>query len=197
MRCFLFTHLAGTVISLEHHARTHPRIHSWTEEATPSDNSGRIMYLAEVGTVVSSYHAIRTGGLYYLQEDFNFIPVSPHFSVSPIDASRSSYPFGVQCSDTPCHYGREINPHTILQAWRRSIQHISWRATKSQHRTCSALHRSNSTQHKPAKMCSSMSCGTSAWATHLRPACPKWRSMCKVSTNECTATFVVRSLPRM
>ena len=65
----------GTIISLEHHARTHPRIHRWTQEATPSDDKGRITFLAKDGAIVSTYNTIRAGGLYYIQ-DLNFIPAS-------------------------------------------------------------------------------------------------------------------------
>lgn len=65
--------VSGTIILLEHHARTHPRIHRWTQEATPSDDRGRITLLAEDGTIVSSYETIRAGGLYNIQ-DLNFIP---------------------------------------------------------------------------------------------------------------------------
>ena len=66
--------VSGTIISLEHHARTHPRIHRWTQEATPSDDKGKITFLAEDGTIVSSYHTLRAGGLYYDIQDLHFIP---------------------------------------------------------------------------------------------------------------------------
>ena len=66
--------VTGTIISLDHHARTHRRIHRWTQEATPSDDRGKITLLAADGTVVSFYHTVRAGGLYYIQ-DLNFIPV--------------------------------------------------------------------------------------------------------------------------
>jgi hypothetical protein len=65
----------GTIISLEHHARTHPRIHKWTQEATPSDDRGLITFLAEDGTIVSQYPTVRAQGLYYIQ-DLHFIPVT-------------------------------------------------------------------------------------------------------------------------
>ena len=64
----------GTIISLEHHAKTHPRIHKWTQEATPSDDRGVITFLAEDGTVVSAYPTLRSQGLYYIQ-DLHFVPV--------------------------------------------------------------------------------------------------------------------------
>ena len=86
--------VSGTIISLEHHAKTHPRIHRWTQEATPSDDSGWIMFLAEDGTVVSLYHTIRAGGgLYYIQ-DLNFIPAPPtspshHQSICPVSPTPS------------------------------------------------------------------------------------------------------------
>jgi hypothetical protein len=42
---FVYTPLMmGTINSLEYHARTHPRIHKWTQEATPSDDKGLITF---------------------------------------------------------------------------------------------------------------------------------------------------------
>jgi hypothetical protein len=32
--------ITGTIFSLEHHAQTHPGIHRWSQEATPSSNGG-------------------------------------------------------------------------------------------------------------------------------------------------------------
>jgi hypothetical protein len=78
----------GTIISLEHHARTHPRIHKWTQEATPSDDKGVITFYAEDGTVVSEYQTIRSQGLYYIQ-DLKFIPApqSPSPSLGTLDVT--------------------------------------------------------------------------------------------------------------
>jgi hypothetical protein len=71
---FVYTpNVSGTIISLEHHAKTHPRIHKWTQEATPSDDRGRITSLAADGTVVSQYQTMRSQGLYYIQ-DLRFVP---------------------------------------------------------------------------------------------------------------------------
>ena len=39
--------ISGTIISLEHHAKTHPDIHKWTQEATPSDDCGIITFLPQ------------------------------------------------------------------------------------------------------------------------------------------------------
>ena len=77
---FVYTPMVnGTIISLEHHAKTHPRIHKWTQEATPSDDRGRITFLAADGTVVSEYPTTRSQGLYYIQ-DLHFVPAPPYES---------------------------------------------------------------------------------------------------------------------
>jgi hypothetical protein len=42
--------ITGTIISLEHHARAHPDIHRWVQEATPtSHNSGWLGYVLRSG----------------------------------------------------------------------------------------------------------------------------------------------------
>ena len=80
---FVYTPMVmGTIISLEHHAWTHPRIHKWTQEATPSDDKGVIAFYAEDGTIVSVYPTIRSQGLYYIQ-DLEFIPAPTSLSSSP------------------------------------------------------------------------------------------------------------------
>ena len=65
--------VTGTIISLEHHAKTHPRIHKWIQEATPSDDRGKITFLAADDTVISEYPTTRSQGLYYIQ-DLHFVP---------------------------------------------------------------------------------------------------------------------------
>ena len=59
--------IEGTIISLEHHARTHPAIHRWTQEAIPATNSGQVTFYAEDNSVVSMYKTIQDKGLYYIQ----------------------------------------------------------------------------------------------------------------------------------
>ena len=72
---FVYTPMiSGTIISLEHHAKTHPGIHKWTQEATPpSDDRGMITFFAADRTVVSEYPTMRSHGLYYIQ-DLHFVP---------------------------------------------------------------------------------------------------------------------------
>ena len=74
--------IQGTIVSLEHHAKTHPNIHRWTQEATPATQSGWVTFLDAHDTVVSRYETIQHKGLYYLQ-DLNFVP-------APISASMAS-----------------------------------------------------------------------------------------------------------
>jgi hypothetical protein len=67
--------ITGTIISLEHHARTHAAIHRWVQEATPSQNSGWVTFYDVHGATVSSYPTILDKGLYYIQ-DMTFIPTT-------------------------------------------------------------------------------------------------------------------------
>lgn len=67
--------ITGTIFSLEHHAQTHPRIHRWTQEATPSSNGGWITFYDVANGVVSKYPTIHAKGVYYIQ-DMQFEPPS-------------------------------------------------------------------------------------------------------------------------
>ena len=67
----------GNIISLEHHARTHPRIHRWAQDATPATNSGQVTFYDVDDNVVSTYPTILEKGLYYIQT-LDFIPVPEH-----------------------------------------------------------------------------------------------------------------------
>lgn len=67
--------ISGTIISLEHHAKTHPDIHKWTQEATPSDDRGMITFFAADGTVVLEYPTMRSQGLYYILH-LHFVPAT-------------------------------------------------------------------------------------------------------------------------
>ena len=88
---FVYTPLVmGTSISLKYHARTHPRIHKWTQEATPSDDKGLVTFYANDGTVVSAYPTIWSQGLYYTQ-DLDFIP-APHSPTPSIPTERTDAP---------------------------------------------------------------------------------------------------------
>jgi hypothetical protein len=66
--------VTGTIISLENHARMHPRIHRWTQEAVPSSDQGWITFYDATDEVVSRYPTERINGLYYIQ-DLTFLPV--------------------------------------------------------------------------------------------------------------------------
>ena len=66
--------IQGTIVSLEHHAHTHPNIHRWTQEATPATQSGWVTFWNANNQVVSRYATIQNKGLYYIQ-DLNFLPV--------------------------------------------------------------------------------------------------------------------------
>ena len=77
----------GTIISLEHHARTNPGIHRWSQEATPSDESGWITFYDAEDQVVARYATTRRQGLYYIQE-LEFIPVLRDNIHSTADETR-------------------------------------------------------------------------------------------------------------
>ena len=66
----------GTIISLEHHTRTHPDIHKWTQEAIPSSDTGWVTFRDVDDEVVSRYRTKQEKGLYYIQ-DLDFYPVPP------------------------------------------------------------------------------------------------------------------------
>ena len=66
----------GTIISLEHHTRTHPDIHKWTQEAIPSSDTGCVTFRDVNDEVVSRYKTKQDKGLYYIQ-DLDFYPVPP------------------------------------------------------------------------------------------------------------------------
>ena len=73
--------VAGTIISLEHHARMHPRIHRWTQEAVPSSDQGWITFYSTENEVVSRYQTERSNGLYYIQ-NLTFLPVLPACTIN-------------------------------------------------------------------------------------------------------------------
>lgn len=52
-----------TIVSLEHHAKTHPNIHRWTQEATPVTQSGWVTFLDANNQVVSRYETVQNKGL--------------------------------------------------------------------------------------------------------------------------------------
>ena len=64
----------GTIISLEHHTRTHPEIHKWTQEAVPTTDTGWVTFRAGNDAVVSRYKTKQEKGLYYIQDlDFHLV----------------------------------------------------------------------------------------------------------------------------
>ena len=65
--------IEGNIISLEHHARMHPRIHRWAQEAIPATNSGKVTFYDVADQLVSTYPTILEKGLYYIQT-LDFIP---------------------------------------------------------------------------------------------------------------------------
>ena len=68
--------IKGTIVSLEHHAKTHPDIHRWTQDATPATNSGWVTFYNTQDQIVSRYPtALQEQGLYYIQ-DLQIHPIS-------------------------------------------------------------------------------------------------------------------------
>ena len=101
--------ISGTIISLEHHAKTHPGIHKWAQEATPSDDRGMITFFAEDGAVVSAYPTMRSQGLYYIQ-DLHFIPATPMAQ----DERHPAPPETIDAQHQPLATGRINMIHTTL-----------------------------------------------------------------------------------
>jgi GAG-pre-integrase domain len=64
----------GTIISLEHHTRTHPDIHKWTQEATPEPDTGWVTFQDIKDQVISRYKMKQERGYYYIHE-LEFYPV--------------------------------------------------------------------------------------------------------------------------
>ena len=56
----------GTIISMEHFAKSNPTIHKWEQSSIPSENRGWITFSRKDGTIVSQLNTIRHNGLYYL-----------------------------------------------------------------------------------------------------------------------------------
>lgn len=66
----------GTIISLEHHTRTHHNIHKWTQEAIPTTDMGWVTFRDKNDEVVSRYQTKQEKGQYYIQ-DLEFYPTQP------------------------------------------------------------------------------------------------------------------------
>ena len=66
----------GTIISMEHFAKSNPSIHKWEQSSIPSENRGWITFSRKDGTIVSQLNTIRHNGLYYLT-NLRIIPPSP------------------------------------------------------------------------------------------------------------------------
>ena len=64
----------GTIISLEHHTRTHPEIHTWAQEAVPTTDTCWVTFRDENDVVISRYQTKQEKGLYYIQDlDFHHV----------------------------------------------------------------------------------------------------------------------------
>lgn len=101
--------IAGTIFSLEHHAQTHPRIHRWTQEATPSTQGGWITFYDDKDGIVSRYPTIRSKGVYYIQ-DMQFIPT---VVAESFEAAAGQNP---RCTSPPAHQEGTISSlHATLQ----------------------------------------------------------------------------------
>ena len=87
----------GTIISLEHHTRTHPTIHTWTQEATlTSDTTGWVTFRDENDAVVSRYQTKQEKGLYSIQ-DLDFYRTQP----ATIATCQKAAEDDMSISDTP------------------------------------------------------------------------------------------------
>ena len=66
--------ITGTIVSLEHHAKTNPAIHRWTQEATPATNTGWVTFFDDREQVISRYPTMQEQGLVYYIQALQFVP---------------------------------------------------------------------------------------------------------------------------
>ena len=118
--------IRGTIVSLEHHARTHPRIHRWTQEATPASNSGQVTFLDDQDCVVSQYQTLQEQGLYYIQ-NLHFLPANmdqQHYPTSPQETQCQLAVVGAtptMSTPLPTHDAQTIKTGTL-----RVLDHIDF-----------------------------------------------------------------------
>ena len=79
--------IEGTIVSLEHHARTHPYIHRWIKEATPASNSGWVIFYDQHDQEVSRYKTVQEQELYYIQ-DLKFLPAPIKQHIAQVSTIR-------------------------------------------------------------------------------------------------------------
>ena len=75
--------ITGTIVSLEHHAKTHPRVHRWAQEAVPTTSKGWVTFYYDAkDAIVSHYPTIQDQGLYNIQDLLQFVPATTHQSAA-------------------------------------------------------------------------------------------------------------------
>ena len=98
VECHTIIHSAqadGTIISVEHHAKSNPHIHKWEQTSIPSECRGWITFYSTDDTVVSRYDTIRHNGLYYIT-NLNIISppdnVNTQINTTTIDETGETRP---------------------------------------------------------------------------------------------------------
>jgi hypothetical protein len=95
VECHTIIHSAqadGTIISVEHHAKSNPQIHKWEQTSIPSEYRGWITFYSNDGTVVSRYDTIRHNGLYYIT-NLNIIS-PPENATMQVNTTNTDNPSG-------------------------------------------------------------------------------------------------------
>ena len=95
--------VSGTIVSLENHAQTHPQVHRWTQDATPSADRGSITFYGKDDTLISRYPTERIHGLYYFIQDMDFIPPPADHRAQWIHHKHAQ---DLACDDDTVHSGK-------------------------------------------------------------------------------------------
>ena len=101
VECHTIIHSAqadGTIISVEHHAKSNPQIHKWEQTSIPSEYRGWITFYSNDDTVVSRYDTIRHNGLYYIT---NLNIISPPDAITNVNTISRNNPTSADNSIHP------------------------------------------------------------------------------------------------
>jgi hypothetical protein len=153
--------IQGTIVSLEHHTKTNPNIHPWTQEATPTLSAGCVRFYDANDQILSTYKTVQHKGLYYLQ-NLHFIPVQ--------DAGNTdTHPEPTDATDWESHRGIPEQIYNVLIA----ATHTEHDATKVQ--TGTHGHGDNidfelplHTENQPAQLCPTTESNTTPNITALQ-----------------------------
>jgi hypothetical protein len=98
--------IQGTIVSLEHHAKTNPNIHRWTQEATPTLSAGCVTFYDANDKILSTYEMGQHKGLYSLQ-NLHFIPAQD-------TGNTDTHPEPTDATDWKRHRGIPEQTYNVL-----------------------------------------------------------------------------------